>query len=64
VERLVEMARLVAAERGMPQRVEETVDADDPDRDLFAGDGLLPGPHATVAGPAFDEWLRSPVVAG
>lgn len=57
VERLVDVARLVAARRGSPARVEETSDPDDPDRDLFAGDGLLPGPHATLAGPTFEEWL-------
>jgi uncharacterized protein YbjT (DUF2867 family) len=58
VERLVEMARLVAARRGMPERVEEAPDADDPDRELFAGDGLLPGRRATLAGPTFEEWLE------
>jgi uncharacterized protein YbjT (DUF2867 family) len=57
VEQLVEMARLVAAKRGQPARVEEASDPDDPDRDLFATDGLLPSPHATVAGPTFEAWL-------
>jgi uncharacterized protein YbjT (DUF2867 family) len=57
VERLVEMARLVAAKRGQPERVEETSDPADPDRELFANDGLLPGPHATIAGPTFEAWL-------
>jgi uncharacterized protein YbjT (DUF2867 family) len=56
-ERLVEMARLAAAKRGQPERVEETSDPNDPDRELFAGDGLLPGPHATIAGPTFEAWL-------
>jgi uncharacterized protein YbjT (DUF2867 family) len=59
VERLVEIARLLAARRGAPARVEEASDPDDPDRELFAGDGLLPGPHAKLAGPTFDEWLDS-----
>ncbi len=59
VERLVDVARLLAARRGGPAQVEETSDPDDPDRDLFAGDGLLPGPHATLAGPTFEEWLDS-----
>jgi hypothetical protein len=53
------MARLVAAKRGGPARVEETSDPDDPDRGLFAGDGLLPGPHAQPAGPTFEDWLDS-----
>jgi uncharacterized protein YbjT (DUF2867 family) len=57
VERLVEMARLVAAERGAPQRVEEASDPDDPDSELIATDGLLPSRHATLAGPSFEEWL-------
>jgi uncharacterized protein YbjT (DUF2867 family) len=59
VERLVDMARLLAARRGSPAQVEETTDPDDPDRDLYAGDGLLPGPHAELAGPTFEEWLDS-----
>jgi uncharacterized protein YbjT (DUF2867 family) len=56
-ERLVEMAQLLAAKRGTPAHVEEASDPDDPDRELFATDGLLPGPHATLAGPTFEEWL-------
>jgi uncharacterized protein YbjT (DUF2867 family) len=59
VARLVEMARLVAAKRGAPERVEEAGDPDDADGELFATDGLLPGPHATIGGPTFDEWLDS-----
>jgi uncharacterized protein YbjT (DUF2867 family) len=58
-ERLVEMARLVAAKRGAPERVEEVSDPDDPDRELFTTDGLLPSRHATLAGPSFEEWLAS-----
>jgi uncharacterized protein YbjT (DUF2867 family) len=58
-EKLVEMARLLAARRGEPAQVEEVGDPDDPDRELFAGDGLLPSPHATLAGPSFEEWLNS-----
>jgi hypothetical protein len=60
VERLVELTRLLGARRGGPARVEEISDPDDPDRDLYAGDGLLPGPHAKLAGPTFEEWLGSP----
>ena len=62
VERLVDVARLLAALRGSPAQVEETSDADDPDRDLYAGDGLLPGPHAKLAGPTFEEWLDTQAV--
>jgi uncharacterized protein YbjT (DUF2867 family) len=59
VEKLVDAAGLLAARRGSPAEVEETSDPEDPDRDLFAGDGLLPGPHAELAGPTFEEWLNS-----
>jgi uncharacterized protein YbjT (DUF2867 family) len=58
-ESLAPMARLLAARRDGPERVEEVSDPDDPDRDLFATDGLLPSPHATLAGPTFEEWLDS-----
>jgi hypothetical protein len=47
------------AERGAPQRIEEASDPDDPDRELLATDGLLPGGHATLAGPSFEEWLAT-----
>ena len=59
-ERLLDMARLLAERRGHPASVEERSDPEDPDRDLFTGDGLLPGPDATLAGPTFEEWLDSP----
>jgi uncharacterized protein YbjT (DUF2867 family) len=58
-ERLVEMARLLVARRGDPLRIEEVVNADDPDRDLYEQGALLPGPHATLAGPTYEEWLES-----
>jgi len=57
VESLVEMARLLAARRGDPARIEGVSDPDDPDRDLYQTSGLLPGPHATLAGPTFEEWV-------
>jgi uncharacterized protein YbjT (DUF2867 family) len=64
-ERLVEMARLLAARRGGPVRAEAVVDPADPDRDLYEQGALLPGPHATLAGPTFEEWLESePAAAG
>jgi uncharacterized protein YbjT (DUF2867 family) len=59
VERLLDAARLLATRRGSPAQVEETSDPNEPDRDLYAGDGLLPGPHATLAGPTFEQWLES-----
>ena len=57
-EKLIEAARLFASHRGSPSRVEENVDQDAPDRELFAGDGLLPSPDATLAGPTYEEWLK------
>jgi uncharacterized protein YbjT (DUF2867 family) len=58
-ERLVEMARLLAAHRGDPVRIEGATNPADPDRDLYEHGALLPGPHATLAGPTFEEWLES-----
>jgi uncharacterized protein YbjT (DUF2867 family) len=59
VETLVEMARLVAARRGDPTRIEESSDPADPDRELLENGGLLPGPNATLRGPTFEQWLGS-----
>jgi uncharacterized protein YbjT (DUF2867 family) len=59
VETLVEMARLVAAKRGDPTRVEERSDHADPDGELLENGGLLPGPSAVLRGPTFEEWLGS-----
>ena len=56
-ESLVEMARLLAARRGDPVRIEGVSDPDDPDRDLYTSGALLPGPGAALAGPTFEEWL-------
>jgi hypothetical protein len=56
---LVDMAKLLAARRGDPVRIEGVSDPADPDRDLFENGALLPGPDATLAGPTFEEWLDS-----
>jgi hypothetical protein len=53
----VAAARLLAVRRGEPARIEGVSDPADPDRDLYENGGLLPGPHATLAGPTFQEWL-------
>jgi uncharacterized protein YbjT (DUF2867 family) len=58
-ESLVDMATLLAARRGDPLRIEGVSDPADPDRDLFENGALLPGPHATLAGPTYEEWLDS-----
>jgi uncharacterized protein YbjT (DUF2867 family) len=58
-ERLADVAKLVAARRGDPVRIEVVSDPDDPEQALFASGGLLPGPDAVLAGPTFEEWLDS-----
>ena len=58
-ENLVDMARLLVARRGDPVRIEGVSDPADPDRALYETGALLPGPHATLAGPTFAEWLDS-----
>ncbi len=64
-ESLLETARLVAARRGDPARVQEMSNPDDPDGELYLDGSLLPGPDATLAGPTFEEWLdSSSVTAG
>jgi uncharacterized protein YbjT (DUF2867 family) len=57
-ESMVEMARLLAARRGDPVKIEGVTDPSDPDH-LGESGALLPGPHATLAGPTFEEWLDS-----
>jgi hypothetical protein len=56
---LVEAATLLAAKRGDPKRIEGTSDPDNPDSKLDETGALLPGAHATLAGPTFEEWLDS-----
>jgi uncharacterized protein YbjT (DUF2867 family) len=56
-ERLADMAALLLARRGDAVTVLEVSDPDDPDAERNADGGLLPGPHATLAGPTFAEWL-------
>src|SRR5919108_940752 len=57
-EYLPDLARLVAARRGDPVKIEAVSNPADPDDALSSGGGLLPGPHATLAGPTFAEWLE------
>jgi hypothetical protein len=58
-ENLVEAARLLAADRGEPVRIEGVSNPDDPDGALYESGALLPGPDAILAGPTFEEWLRN-----
>jgi hypothetical protein len=55
-ENLARLARLVATRRGDQVRIEEVKGAD-PDSQAAADGSLLPGPHARLAGPTFEEWL-------
>jgi len=57
-ENLASLARLAAARHGDQARIEE-VTAADPDSQAAADGSLLPGPHATLAGPTFEEWLTT-----
>jgi uncharacterized protein YbjT (DUF2867 family) len=58
-ERLVEMARLLAARRGDTVPIVEEMDPDDPDHQLYVSGALLPGPYARLAGPTYEEWLEA-----
>jgi uncharacterized protein YbjT (DUF2867 family) len=56
-EYLPDLARLVAAKRREQVKIEAVSNPADPDDALNSNGGLLPGPHATLAGPTFAEWL-------
>jgi uncharacterized protein YbjT (DUF2867 family) len=58
-ENLLDVAKLLAARRGDPLRIEVVSNAADPDSELYETGALLPGPDATLAGPTFEEWLDS-----
>jgi len=58
-ESLVEMARLLVARRGDPVRIQGVRDPSDPDSAIYTSGALLPSPHATLAGPTFEEWLHA-----
>ena len=60
-ETLADMAVLLAERRHDPVKIEVTDDPTNPDNDRIAVDALLPGPHATLAGPTFEEWLAATV---
>lgn len=54
---LAEAARLLGTRRGV-----QVVGVDGsgmPDAEIAADGGFLPGPHAKLAGPTFEEWLGS-----
>jgi uncharacterized protein YbjT (DUF2867 family) len=56
-ESLADAARLLAARRHDPVKIQVVSDPADPDREVYESGALLPGPQATLAGPTFEEWL-------
>ncbi|MEU4085225.1 SDR family oxidoreductase [Streptomyces aureus] len=52
-------ARLLMARRDPAVKVVAVSDPANPERDLFENGGLLPGPDARLAGPAFAEWVET-----
>jgi uncharacterized protein YbjT (DUF2867 family) len=58
-ENLLDVAKLLAARRGDSVRVERASDPAFPESHLYETGALLPSPHATLAGPTFEEWLKS-----
>lgn len=59
-ESMVEMATLLVTRRGDPVKIEGVSDPSDPEH-LGETGRLLPGPHAKLAGPTFEEWLSSAI---
>ena len=58
-EYLPDLAQLVVAKHGEQVKIEAVSHPDDPDDVLGENGGLLPGPHARLAGPTFAEWLNA-----
>ena len=57
-ERLVDLARLLVAERGESLQVSETTEFF-PEGELYDSDAPLPGPDAKLAGPTYEDWLKA-----
>jgi hypothetical protein len=58
-EDLIDAARRLVARRGDRVRIEGVSNPEDPDAAVYESGALLPGAHATLAGPSFQEWLDS-----
>ncbi|MGH3210970.1 MAG: SDR family oxidoreductase [Trebonia sp.] len=56
-EDLAQLATMLIKRSGAPVKVQAVRDPADPDADMQATGGLLPGPGARLAGPTFEEWL-------
>jgi hypothetical protein len=63
-EYLPDVATLLAARRGDVVKIEAVSNPADPDDALNSSGALLPGPHATLAGPTFTEWLDATALRG
>lgn len=57
-ESMVDAAKMLISHRGDSVTIKAVSDPGDVDH-LNETGGLLPSPHATLAGPAFEEWLVS-----
>jgi len=58
-ENLADMAARFVASRGMPLCIQEVTDPTNPGDTIYADGRMLAHPHATLAGPPFQEWLDS-----
>jgi len=58
-ESMVAMATLLAVRRGLALKVQGVRSPSDPDAELQANGGLLPGPEAVLAGPTYEQWLAA-----
>jgi hypothetical protein len=59
---LIETVRLLVFRRADDLRIEAISDPSDPDRALDLAGGLLASPHATLAGPTFEQWFDAAAV--
>ncbi len=62
-ESLVDVAMLFASKQADPLRIEAVRNPDEPNREVFESGALLPGPHATLAGPTYEAWLEAEVMS-
>jgi hypothetical protein len=58
-ESFIDTAKLLVARRALPLRIEALSNPAwaDQDTKLMEAGALLPSPHATLAGPTFQDWL-------
>jgi hypothetical protein len=58
-ESLVGAAERLVAHRGDVVKIQPVHEQDEATRELYESGALLPGPDAILAGPTFEEWLRT-----